>query len=126
MLTFIDDMPDNVLAIKASGKITHEDYRERLIPAAEEKLSDYGKIKCLYVIDEDFDGYELSAMWDDAAFGIKHWTGFSHIVIVSDLHWVHTMATMFAPLIPAEVKLFKLAELDQAKDWMKNTAQQAA
>ena len=35
MFIFIEGLPSDVLAIAASGKVTHEDYRNTLIPRAE-------------------------------------------------------------------------------------------
>lgn len=117
MYEIMKDLPDNVLGIKSSGHITHEDYTDVLIPAAEEKLAAHGKIKILFVL-EDFDGADLRAMWDDAAFGVRHWTGFSHIALVSDIQWVQSMTAVFAPLIPAEVRMFGGAGLPEATEWI--------
>ena len=35
MLTFIEGLPEDVLGIEAVGNVTHEDYRDILIPRAE-------------------------------------------------------------------------------------------
>jgi hypothetical protein len=43
-----------------------------------------GPIKMLYVIGADFTGYELEALWDDSAFGVKHWHDFSRVAVVAD------------------------------------------
>jgi hypothetical protein len=117
MYEILEGFPDNVLAIKSSGQITHEDYADVLIPLAEEKFEAHGKIKILFVLD-DFDGADLRAMWDDTAFGLKHWTGFTHMAIVTDISWAQSMAAIFAPLIPAEVRVFNGAELPAATDWI--------
>jgi hypothetical protein len=117
MYEVLEGLPDNVLGIKSSGHITHEDYEKVLIPLAEEKFDAHGKIKILFVL-EDFDGADLRAMWDDTAFGLKHWTGFTNIAIVTDLSWAQSMIAMFAPLIPAEVRVFNGSELSSATDWI--------
>ena len=68
MLKLIKGLPQDVLGIEAAGKVTHEDYRKVLIPAAEMLMTN-GSIGILYVAGPDFSGYELEALWDDAAFG---------------------------------------------------------
>ena len=78
MFKFIEGLPADVMAIEASGKVTHEDYRDTLIPKAETMMAK-GSIKMLYVIGRDFTGFELEALWDDGAFGLKHWHDFSRI-----------------------------------------------
>ncbi|HEY5336652.1 MAG TPA: STAS/SEC14 domain-containing protein, partial [Rhizomicrobium sp.] len=62
--------------------------------------------------------YELEAMWDDGAFGIRHWREFKRVAVVTDQPWMRAGVSMFAPLIPAEVRLFALAELPAAKNWI--------
>jgi hypothetical protein len=32
----------------------------------------------------EFTGYELEGLWDDSAFGIKHWREFKRIAVVAD------------------------------------------
>ena len=39
MLKFIEGLPPDVMAIEASGKVTHEDYRSTLIPKAEAMIA---------------------------------------------------------------------------------------
>jgi hypothetical protein len=70
MFKFIEGLPQDVLAIEASGKVTHDDYRNTLIPKAEAMMAE-GPIKMLYVIGKDFAGFELEALWDDGAFGLS-------------------------------------------------------
>jgi hypothetical protein len=117
MLKFIEGMPQDVLAIEAVGKVTHEDYRTILIPKAEAMMTK-GPIKLLYVIGKEFTGYELEALWDDGAFGIKHWREFKRVAVVADQAWMRASISMFTPFFPAEVRLFGLSELSAAKDWV--------
>ena len=117
MFKFIEGLPPDVMAIEASGKVTHEDYRSTLIPRAEAMMTK-GPIKMLYVIGRDFTGFELEALWDDSVFGIRHWHDFSHIAVVTDHAWLSAMVNMFKPFFHGEVRLFGLSELPAAKDWI--------
>jgi Cu+-exporting ATPase len=118
MFKFIKGLPSDVMAIEASGKVTHEDYRNTLIPRAEAMMAQ-GPIKMLYVIGKDFTGFELEALWDDTSFGLKHWHDFSHIAVVADNAWLTAIINMFRPFFPGEFRLFRLAELPAAKIWVK-------
>ncbi len=117
MFKLIEGLPGDVLAIEASGQITHADYRDTLIPKAE-ALMTKGPIRMLYVIVEDFTGFEAEALWDDGAFGLRHWHDFSHIAVVTDHPWLTTMVAMFGPFFHGEVRLFRLDQLPAAKDWV--------
>jgi len=114
----LDGYPDDVVALRAEGTITREDYEEVLIPAAEGRIAAKGKIKLLYWCGSEFEGFSAGAMWDDAWFGMKHLANFSKIAVVSDVAWLRQSVKLFAPLIPAPLQVFQNAEIDQAKHWI--------
>jgi hypothetical protein len=118
MLKLIDGLPPDVLGIEVAGTVTHGDYRTVLIPATEAKMVQ-GPIKMLYVAGPDFTGYELEALWDDTAFGFKHWHQFKRIAIVTESTWLRAAITMFSPFFPSEIRLFKLDERAAAEEWIK-------
>jgi SpoIIAA-like len=68
MFKSLEGLPPNVMAIEATGKVTHDDYQNTLVPKAESMLSK-GPIRMLYVIGKEFTGFELEALWDDSVFG---------------------------------------------------------
>ena len=45
MFKFIDGLPKDVLAIEATGKVTHEDYESTLVPSPEAMIGN-GPIRC--------------------------------------------------------------------------------
>ena len=109
---FIEGMPQDVLAIEATGQVTHEDYRNTLIPKAEAMMAK-GPIKILYVVGKEFTGFDLEAMWDDGAFGLKHWHDFSHIAMVSDHVWMRAMRQHVHTILSrrsAAVRSFPIAD----------------
>ena len=71
MFKFIEGLPTDVLAVEAIGEVTHEDYRDGLIPRAEAMMG-HGPIRMLYVIGLAFTGFDLGAMADDSMFGLRH------------------------------------------------------
>ncbi len=117
MLQTIKGLPEDVLGIEASGKVTHEDYRDVLIPLAEAMMRQ-GPIKMLYVLGADFSAYEPAALWDDGAFGVKHWHDFRRVAVVADAGWIRAAINVFRPIFRCEVKLFAVSELDAAKQWI--------
>ena len=119
MFKIMEGLPPDILGIEAEGKITHEDYRDVLIPKAEAMMQG-GPIKALCVIRNDLSDYALEAMWDDQQFGFKHWSDFSHMALVTDSVWMRAATSLFAPFYPAKIKLFSLNELEMAKAWIIN------
>ncbi len=114
----MNDLPENVLGVSANGKVTGEDYENTLIPALEEKFKTHPKIRMLYHLGNTFDGFDLSAMLDDAKIGMKHLSSFEKVALVSDHHLINTFAKFFGYLLPCEVSIFKNTEFDKAKKWI--------
>lgn len=119
MFKFIDGLPQDVMAVEATGKVTHEDYRSTFIPKAEAMMAK-GPIRMLYVIGKEFTGFEFEALWDDSAFGVRHWHDVTHIAVVTDHLWMSAMVSMFKPFFHGEVRLFRLSELAAAKGWIRD------
>ncbi len=116
----LDDLPDDVVGIKARGIITSQDYTGNLIPLIEGKLQKHDKLKLLMIFDDEFDSCSEGAAWDDMRFGFSHIGDFSKIAIVSNKDWIRHSMKLFAPLIRSEVNLFDVADLAQARAWIKS------
>lgn len=117
-LKMIEDMPSDVVAYEIVGTLTSKDYDDVLTPLIDGKLKIHDKLKVMVVFGDDFDGATAPAMWDDARLGFRHITGFSKIALVSDLNWLRQSAKFFGPLVPAQMHVFGLNEMDDAKAWI--------
>lgn len=117
MIELMDGLPENVIGLTASGKVTGEDYENVLIPALEKHLQSHDKVRIVYDLSEGMDGYSAAAMWDDTKIGFKHFTAWEKIAIVSDQDWVENTIKIFGWLVPGDVKVFESDELEEAKSW---------
>ena len=66
-------MPAGAIGLRASGKLSREDYREVLEPALQEGI-DSGDLRLLFVLS-DFDGLEMGAVPEDLRTGLSAWFG---------------------------------------------------
>jgi hypothetical protein len=109
---------DGVVALRASGKLLHEDY-EGLVPKLEEIIEKQGAIRCLIDLT-DLEGVELRAVWDELRFDLKHATDVSRCGVVGDRAW-ERWATAAARLIfrKAEVRFFERVDIEQAAAWVR-------
>jgi hypothetical protein len=117
MIEILKDTPKNVLAVRASGKVTAEDYDHTLVPALEQRLETREKIRMLYELGPDT-GFSPGAMWEDAKVGIRHLEAFDRIAVVSDTKWVSAAVRSFAWLIPCPVRIFPVSERETAVGWV--------
>jgi hypothetical protein len=65
MMKTMDFADARVVAVRASGHISTEDYEQVLIPAIETALARFSRVRIPYVV-EDFEGFAPLALWDDA------------------------------------------------------------
>lgn len=118
----MEGLADGVLGLRFSGKITRGDYDEVLIPAVQEVFDRGEPVRCLCLLGEDFDGYEAGAMWEDlktgAKFGPGHFSSWKRLALVTDVEWIRHMIPLFGWMTPGELKLFAVAELEEAKAWV--------
>ncbi len=55
-MQLIDDLPVNVVGVRAIGEVEDDDYDDVLEPAIEDRLSRHDKIRLLYVLGSEFTG----------------------------------------------------------------------
>lgn len=118
MLQVLAGLPENVVAISASGKVTGKDYESVLIPAVENALTHHERIRFLYRLGSEFTGFTAAALWDDAVVGLKNRKAFERVAIVTEVPWVAEAVKVLGVLVPCPVKVFGNDEADQAKDWV--------
>jgi len=118
MIELMQDVPDNVIAFNATGKVTGDDYETVLIPAMEAAIEKHDKVRALGQLGPDFTGFEASAMWDDTKVGMKHYTSWEKIALVTDTEWIIRSVKVFGFLVPGEIKLFPNDQLDEALTWI--------
>ncbi len=107
---------DFFVTLKASGKLTHEDY-ETITPMIDSALSTVKEPKVKVLIDgTELEGWELRAAWDDFKLGLKHGNEFEKIAIFGNKNWQEITAKIGAWFISGEVKNFESE--DDALAWL--------
>jgi hypothetical protein len=81
-------------------------------------LAAHDKVRLLYQLGEDFDGFDMAAIWEDTKVGLGHLAAWERIALVTDEDWIRTATKAFGFAMPGEVRVFSNAELDAAHDWV--------
>jgi hypothetical protein len=119
MIELLTDMPEGVTGIRVSGQIRGDDLRE-LKPLMEEMLNT-GEIRIVEVIASDYEGFGSGGLAEDLKLGFgalfRHHSAFRRVAVVSDKEWVAHILHALAWLVPGELAIFSLDELDRAKEW---------
>jgi len=118
MIELLKGFPDNVVAIRAGGRIKKEDYETVLIPAVGEALKTHPKVRVYYEVGPDFAGFEAGAVWDDFSFGLGNIGRWEKVAVVTDVEWLRNVTGAFHFLMPCVVQVFPVSEVENAKAWV--------
>jgi hypothetical protein len=117
MMKTINFADARVVAVRASGHISTEDYEQVLIPAIETALARFSRVRLLYVV-EDFEGFAPLALWDDAKIGVAHFHDFEKVAVVTDQTQLVGAVKLMAFAMPCPVRVFGSTELKAAQTWI--------
>ncbi|MEY3905479.1 MAG: hypothetical protein RIR59_302 [Pseudomonadota bacterium] len=117
MLTVTMDADAGFLELTVDGPIGDDDYK-KAVDAVDQLLTRHPKIDIVEVVKEI--GWIDPGVWfKDLTFHLTHRNFMRHVAIVSDKAWVGPLSSLLAPLYPATIRNFHLAELDDARRWVR-------
>lgn len=119
MIEVLPDMPEGVTGIRVSGRLCGDDLRG--FKSAMDKLLKTDQIRIVEVIASDYEGFGHGGLIEDLKLGLgavfQHHSAFKRIAVVSDKEWVRHTLHALAWMVPGELALFGLDDLDRAKNW---------
>jgi hypothetical protein len=118
MLERLTGLPSGVEGVKAVGKVSKEDYDRVLEPMLNEARTDGRRIRFLYELGPDFEGFTPAAAWEDAKIGLRSMRLFDGCAIVSDTGWLREAARLAGFLMPCPVRTFRVQERASALEWL--------
>ena len=110
---------DNIMAVKASGKLTDQDYQQ-FLPKLNEFIDTSESPVSLLIELEDFHGWDKKAAWDDFKFGMKNEDDIARIAIVGENRWQKWMTVLGDAFTSTDMRYFPKAELSQAWSWLRS------
>jgi hypothetical protein len=119
MIEVLPESQGNILVLKATGKLTDQDYKEVLIPRLEAILRAHGKARVLLDMGDEFPGMEAAAVWDDLRFGLAHRHDFEKVGVVGGSQWIRPMLKMAALMMSGAIESFSPSERGRALEWIK-------
>jgi hypothetical protein len=118
MLEIMTESGGALVGVHASGTLHEEDYRA-FLPELEKRFREHGKLRIVFYADENFEGWDTRAAWDDMSFGIKHASDFERLALVGAPAWVVWCIKLSAFLMKGDIKVFPGDALDDAWAWAK-------
>jgi hypothetical protein len=105
----------HLLQVKASGKLSAQDYHA--FEPAVDSLIESGKIKILFEM-HNFHGWEMGAMWEDIKFATRHCRDIEKIAMIGEKNWEKWMAIICKPFTMSKIKYFDAGEAEAARQWL--------
>lgn len=118
MIEVLEGFPESVIAFAAKGEVSGEDYGRVLILAVEAAFQRSRRIRIYYEIGPQCTGFGPGAMWEDTKLGVKHWSQWERMAVVTDVEWIRVALNAFRFLVPGEVRIFAMSEAAQARAWI--------
>jgi hypothetical protein len=114
----MNDLPPHVIGVRATGEVSKDDYKNVLLPALERFSKAHGHIHFLMLLETTVKNFTIGALLEDAKLGLKNFTRWHKIAIVSNEKGVKKLSDIFSFAVPGESKGFSVAELEQAIQWV--------
>jgi hypothetical protein len=120
MIEILEDMPAGVTGFRVSGRLAGDELRE-FKPTFDKQLASGGEIRIVEVIGSDYEGFGPGGLLEDLKMGFgtvyPHHAAFKRIAVVTDKDWVRHTLHALAWLVPGEIEVFGLDDLERAKQW---------
>jgi hypothetical protein len=114
MIEVIQGLPDNVLGIVATGKVTKRDCSDVLVPALERAREWHQRLRLYYEVRSRFPG----AAWEEIQLGVAQSPIWERIAIVSDVAWIKHTVQVLRLLIPGDIRVFATTQTPDAIAWI--------
>ncbi len=119
MIEIMSESEGKVFVVKATGKLTVRDYEEAFIPKINQLIEEYGKVRVVVLLAENFSGWDIGAVWGDASFGIQHRHDFEKIAVVGGSKWVKWATKISFNFIDGQAAVYDIPEFQSAVAWVK-------
>jgi stage II sporulation SpoAA-like protein len=113
VISLIEGLPDDVVGIVATGKVTRNDCDRVLVPAVQKTLSRHDKIRLYYELSSRFPG----AAWDDLQV-LEPLPQWARIAVVTDVGWIRHTVNALRFLIPGDIRVFAAVQAQEGRDWI--------
>jgi hypothetical protein len=121
MIEILRQTPEGYLEFRIDGRVTEADYQDAIIPAIENGLRDSDRLRVLVIVGAGFEGYSAGAAWADTRLGVSHWRGFERIAVATDSTFVANASRILGAFMPNPVRVFPLADADDARRWLEES-----
>jgi len=122
MIERLQHLPPGIDGLRASGTVTEQDYETVVAPLLEEAARASRRVRLLYQVGPDFQGFTVAGAWADARLGLQHLDVLERVALVSDVRWMRALTQLISAALPCPVAAFSNAQWTEALGWLAPSA----
>jgi hypothetical protein len=111
------DSVSGVVELTVDGTITRADY-ETVVAVLEAALARHDKLRVIETI-RAIGPIDPALWWQDVRWAFGHMNKFGRCAAVTDKGWVGSITRAVGALMPAEIRVFPLAAINEARAWVR-------
>ena len=104
MIEILNGFPHGIDGVRAIGIVSKEDYEKVLVPFFDEARREGRRLRFLYQLGPEFEGFTPGAAWEDAKIGLQSIRLFDGCAVVSDLGSIRELTRLVGFLMPCSVQ----------------------
>src|SRR5688572_5221161 len=113
MIRQIREVPTNMVAFRATGEVTKDDFEKVVFPAVEAVVERTGELNYLLLLETDARNFTFGAWWNEVMLGLKELFKWRRAAIVTDSESIIRFTHIFSVFAPGIYKGFLPNEFDQ-------------
>ncbi|RZK74945.1 MAG: STAS/SEC14 domain-containing protein [Pedobacter sp.] len=118
MVSLITNLPPHVLGLRATSEVTEDDLKSVLLPGLERLNVQFGEIHYILILETGVENFTAGAWLQDMIAGLKHFTKWKKMAIVTDQKMVANFTDFFSYLVPGVARGFELSQVKDAQQWV--------
>jgi SpoIIAA-like len=123
MLEKIREVPDGVVALRAVGKLTRQDYEQTVEPLLDEARRQGRRLRLLLQFGAEYEGFTADAVWGKTETW-RHYPSLLRMIdgyaTVSDIRWIREWVHLVGFLVSFPVRVFGNDQRDEALAWLRS------
>ncbi|MGN7785839.1 STAS/SEC14 domain-containing protein [Niabella sp. 22666] len=120
MISIIDDVPGHVIAFRATGTVSADDFKDILLPAVEKHLEVFSDLNYMLVIDTDLSNFTIGSWIQNVSLGLQQLKNWRKAAIICDVKFVKVVTDTIFKVMPGEFKVYEHERYDEALVWVSN------
>jgi len=129
MIEKLPDAPAGIVALRAVGTITGQDYEQTVEPVLDRARRHGEHLRVLLEVGPEYQGFTPGVVWEKTETVLRSLPVLRLVdgyAVVTDIGWLREAVQLLGFLLPFPLRVFPGQERDEAVAWLGSLAERAA